>query len=993
MQAGTGEEQRALLRVATLVARRAPQDEVFVAIVEEVAQALGAERVVLARLDAGDTQPLSTWGTSDAPPAGRPRLEVPVVVGGRPWGVLSAWSSATANPGPDAEAAVARFAELAAAALADEDAHAQLRRLADEQRALRRVAELVARGASQPEVLEAVVREAFALLDVDFTALSRYEHDGSATIVAQHGAPAEMAAGTVVPPADDGILPRVLRTGRPVRIDTYEGLPGEAAATARRLAVDGGAGAPIRIDGRVWGVMSAMAWRRPVPAGLEDRLAEFAQVAATAIAGAQARGDLRRLADEQAALRRLAELAARGAAPAEVFDAIVTEASRLLGHDAVGLARYDEDGSAKIVALHGDAPWPAAGRQGALGADALMDRVRSTGRAVRVDDGGQLPGDAPGLGHALGLCVAAGAPVHIDGRVWGVLMTGAREGTLAPGAETDLERFAELLGTAISGAQARTALQDLVAEQAALRRVAELVARGAGQEELFDAVAREASRLADGNASTLLRVDEGGWAAVVATFGAAPAPVGTRVFIAGDDAGVVAEILRTGRPARLDDYARVSGPAYARDDWGVGASVGVPITVDDRIWGVLGFTAGHGRLPLGAERRLQQFADLIAAALGNVQARAEAQELADDQAALRRVAELVARGTDPAEVFTAVATEASRLLRDEPMTLTRFVGDHELVVVALSGGPAPVGDRIVFQADTLPDRILRTGRPSRVDDYTRELDAELAVQYGLKASVAVPIAIEGAVWGMLTATSSERPLPPGTEVRLAQFAELVAAAIANAESRAQLTASRARVVATADEVRRRLQRDVHDGAQQRLVQTVVTLKLAQQALRREASPAAELVDESLLHAEQATAELADLVRGILPAALTRGGLQAGLESLAGSVALPVDLRVDVPRLPPGIETTAYFVVAEALTNVVKHAEADRASVVVAVDDAGQTLTVEVHDDGAGGARPAAGTGLTGLFDRVGAADGTLTVDSLPGEGTTVRATMPIGGGR
>src|SRR4051812_4155824 len=298
MQAGAGEEQRALLRVATLVARRAPQDEVFSAIVEEAARLLGAGRAVLARLDADGAQPLATWSTTDAAPAGGPGLEVPIVVGGEVWGLQSACSSATDSLARDGETAMARLADLAAAALADEDAHAQLRRLADEQRALRRVAELVASGASQSEVLEAVVREAFALLDVDFTALSRYEHDGSATIVAQHGAPAEMAAGTVVPPADDGILPRVLRTGRPVRIDTYEGLPGEAAATARRLAVDGGAGAPIRIDGRVWGVMSAMAWRRPVPAGLEDRLAEFAQVAATAIAGAQARGDLRRLADE-----------------------------------------------------------------------------------------------------------------------------------------------------------------------------------------------------------------------------------------------------------------------------------------------------------------------------------------------------------------------------------------------------------------------------------------------------------------------------------------------------------------------------------------------------------------------------------------------------------------------------------------------------------------------------------------------------------------------
>jgi signal transduction histidine kinase len=252
----------------------------------------------------------------------------------------------------------------------------------------------------------------------------------------------------------------------------------------------------------------------------------------------------------------------------------------------------------------------------------------------------------------------------------------------------------------------------------------------------------------------------------------------------------------------------------------------------------------------------------------------------------------------------------------------------------------------------------------------------------------VPITVDGRIWGMLTATTPDRSLPAGTEDRLAQFSELVAAAIANAAHRAQLTASRARMMATADDVRRRLQRDVHDGAQQRLVQTVITLKLARAALDDGGhAAAAALVDESLAHAQRATSELRDIVHGILPASLSRGGLRGGVESLIASHPLPVSASIDVPRLAPATETTAYFVIAEALTNVVKHAGATRAEVSAGVN--GRWLTVMVRDDGAGGAVPARGSGLTGLYDRVEAGEGTLTVTSPPGRGTTVRAVLPV----
>jgi signal transduction histidine kinase len=283
--------------------------------------------------------------------------------------------------------------------------------------------------------------------------------------------------------------------------------------------------------------------------------------------------------------------------------------------------------------------------------------------------------------------------------------------------------------------------------------------------------------------------------------------------------------------------------------------------------------------------------------------------------------------------------------------------------------------------------VLRGGAPVRVADFAETTLASVAAGLGVRAGVAVPVTVEGRVWGTLTMSSSGPPPAVGTEERLAQLADLAAAAIANAENKAKLTASRARVVATADETRRRLQRDVHDSAQQRLVHTIIALKLARDAIAAGTAPDA-LVEEALKNAERANRELRDVVHGILPAALTRGGLRVGLESLIDDVPLPVDIDVTVPRLPAPTETTAFFVVAEALTNVVKHAHAHRATVTVTLD--GGDLVVEIRDDGVGGADPALGTGLTGLLDRVEAGDGTLRIVSPPGRGTAVHATLPLG---
>ena len=362
--------------------------------------------------------------------------------------------------------------------------------------------------------------------------------------------------------------------------------------------------------------------------------------------------------------------------------------------------------------------------------------------------------------------------------------------------------------------------------------------------------------------------------------------------------------------------------------------------------------------------------------------------LAEEQAALRRVAELVARGVEPQEVFGAVAIEASRLLDDHSTALLRYDPAGDATVVAVHGGPATVGMRVPADGNGVSARVLQTGRPARLDSYAIPGSApEIARSIGLAAGAGAPIIVDGRIWGYIGAMTHGEPLPAGTELRLAKFAGLVAAAIGNAEARAELTASRARVVATADATRRRIQRDLHDGAQQRLVHTVITLKLLKAALGDAGGTAGTLVDDALCNAEQAASALAELVRGILPAALTRGGLRAGVVSLSTGMEMPVDVDVSAARLPTSVETTAYFVVAEALTNAVKHAGARHAHV-CAVDQDG-VLMLEVRDDGRGGADPARGTGLIGLIDRVAACGGSIAVTSPTGAGTTLAVELPI----
>jgi signal transduction histidine kinase len=386
--------------------------------------------------------------------------------------------------------------------------------------------------------------------------------------------------------------------------------------------------------------------------------------------------------------------------------------------------------------------------------------------------------------------------------------------------------------------------------------------------------------------------------------------------------------------------------------------------------------------------------EAVGAALA--ESRDELRALADEQAALRRVATLVARAVPPPDVFGAIAAEVGELLGADATRLLRYeadgasaidVGGRSDLGADLPGGP---GGRLTLEGENIPASVLRTGGPARMDTF-EDVPGSIAAalrELGVGCSVGAPVVVEGRVWGVLIAVWRDHEPPDDAEARLAQFTELIATAVANANSRAELAASRARVITTADETRRRLERDLHDGAQQRLVHAVITLKLARQALGDEAGPGVELVHDALEQAEEAMAELRELAHGILPSAL-RHGLLAGIESLVSRVRLPVSIDVTAERLPPALEATAYFMVAEALTNVIKHASASSACVTARID-AG-ALHIEVQDDGVGGARLERSSGLLGLQDRAAALGGELRVASPPGGGTVLAATLPIPG--
>jgi signal transduction histidine kinase len=369
------------------------------------------------------------------------------------------------------------------------------------------------------------------------------------------------------------------------------------------------------------------------------------------------------------------------------------------------------------------------------------------------------------------------------------------------------------------------------------------------------------------------------------------------------------------------------------------------------------------------------------------------QALLDEQAALRRVAVLVASDPEPQQVFDLVCEEVATVLGVQSTNLTRFEDDGTQTVLAgwsVDGAPTfPVGRGVPLEGESAVPKVSRSGRPERVDDYSI-VQGELAEQIraaGIASSVAAPITVAGRLWGAIVASSGQpHTFRQGTEQRVASFAELVSNALANADAREQLATSRTRIVQATDAARRRLERNLHDGAQQRLVSLALILREAEAKLDENPEAARWRLAEAREELSVAIGELRELARGIHPAVLTDRGLRVAVESLARRAPVPVRIEeLPEPRLPQPIEAAVYYLVAEALTNAARHARASE--VTVRVTQNGSFVRAEVADNGVGGVQE--GTGLCGLRDRFEALSGSLTVDSPPGGGTVVCGQLPL----
>jgi signal transduction histidine kinase len=370
--------------------------------------------------------------------------------------------------------------------------------------------------------------------------------------------------------------------------------------------------------------------------------------------------------------------------------------------------------------------------------------------------------------------------------------------------------------------------------------------------------------------------------------------------------------------------------------------------------------------------------------------------LSEEQSALRRVATLVARAGPPSVVFEAVTREVGLLCGADLARMERYEEDGKVTGMAAwsraPGRPAElaVGTRLDLDGLSIARGVQQTGGPVRVNSFEQDPGAiaQEARAVGIRASVGCPIVVAGRLWGVIAASRKrEEPFPPDTEAQLAGFTELVATAVANAEAHAELTASRARVVATADETRRRIERDLHDGAQQHLVSLALRLRGIAAAAPPELDEVHQEIDAVGAELDEVLSDLRELSRGIHPANLAEGGLGPALRNLARRSPVPVQLQMGPEgRLPERVEVTAYYVVAEALTNVARHANASL--VQVELKRADGLVRLDIRDDGVGGADPARGSGLIGLKDRVEATGGTLGVKSHPGQGTSLLVRLP-----
>ncbi|MGD1169648.1 GAF domain-containing protein [Mycobacterium seoulense] len=739
------------------------------------------------------------------------------------------------------------------------------------------------------------------------------------------------------------------------------------------------------------------------------------------------RDRLRQLARYQTALRRVAELVAREAEPAEVLSAVAEEMATVLDAHNATVGRYDGD-SIVIAALgrpEVDLPNPpAVGDRFPLDGDHVAVRVRRTRRPARIDSHRNADGTSAARIRQMGVESMVGVPIMVGAQLWGVAAVASRDGPLPDDTEAGISDFADLVATAIANAAAREQLKasrdslgQMARQQAALRRVAELVAREAEPAVVFNAVAEEMAGCLDAYSATVIRND--GDSLVIEALAnlnedlANPPAVGARLPLDGEH--IAPMILRTGRPARMDSHEHAAGDTAAViRALGIQSMVGVPIVVGGQIWGSAAVGSRTGPLPPDTEARMADFADLVGTSIANAATRAELQAgrdnlrelaehlgvLARQQAALRRVATLVARGVGQSEVFSAVAEEMAGCLDVGNAEVLRFEDDGGAVAVVASyaepGVPhLSIGERLSTEGDNIAATVVRTRQSARMDSWEGGAGpiAQRIRELGVRSRIGAPIVVNEQLWGMaVVATTEPDPLPPDTEGRIVEFAELVATAIAAATTRAELIASRARIVAAADGARRRLERDIHDGAQQRLVSLGLKLRLTQESVPSERDDLKSMLSEAVSGLNDVFQELQELSRGIHPAILSTGGLPAAFKTLARRSPVPVNLDVTIgQRLPDSIEVAAYYVVAEALTNAAKHARATEVRIRARTTD--DTLELLISDDGIGGADSDKGSGLIGLKDRIEVLGGRMQVDSPPGAGTALDIAIPYGSQR
>jgi signal transduction histidine kinase len=638
-----------------------------------------------------------------------------------------------------------------------------------------------------------------------------------------------------------------------------------------------------------------------------------------------------------------------------------------------------------------DGHWQSVGSlQGpgdrAAGLEAQLVSLGSAGGALRVSDLGWVWAfPLSSRGGASGYIVV-GSPRAPPEHAWSLI-----------------QALAQQTGVALANARLLSRERDTRAqianEQAALRRVATLVARAAPPEEVFTAVAAEAGRSRDADLAVMCRYNEKGAAVVVGAWvagdGDLPFHVGTRLEDAEESLHSL--VFRAGQPARTGDFPADFGPiADTVRGRGLQSAVGVPIYIEARLWGMIALASRREEpVPSDTEAWLTAFTELVATAIANAQARVELRAFAEEQFALRRIATLVAKAAAPEDVFAAVAAEVGRVLSADATLLSQYKTDGEHMAVGAWSStsiplPFPVGVRTLPGGWSVTSQVFGTGQPARIDDYTATSGptADVAGAWGIRSAVGAPIRVEGQLWGVMVVGSRGERLPADTEARLSGFTELVATAVANAAARAALKASRARVVAAADATRRRIERDLHDGTQQRLVSLSYELRSVQAAVPPELTE----VQLALSHASDGLLsvieELREISRGIHPAILSEAGLKPALQALRLNSAVPVKLALRAEeRLPEQVEVAAYYVVSEALTNATKHAHASLVN--VELDAHGSSLQLTIRDDGVGGADPSRGSGLVGLRDRVEALGGTLEIRSRSAGGTTLVARFPL----